>query len=186
MGHFSMKITPLHGSLLGGNQQKLSKNAIAEGIISNLRKTIIREQLTDPRFYAQMSELLVDLIRQSRDDAAAYEEFLRQAEALARQLASRGPDTGLPSILKGNREAAVIYNNLVDLPGGKFTRSENHEERAALALEIDKTIRENAPADWKGDDTREKQVLNAIFPLLQRDREATAALFEIIKHQAGY
>jgi type I restriction enzyme R subunit len=30
---------------------KLSKNAIAEGIINNVRKTIIRDQLTDPRFY---------------------------------------------------------------------------------------------------------------------------------------
>jgi type I restriction enzyme R subunit len=31
---------------------KLSRNAIAEGIINNVRKTIIRDQLTDPRFYA--------------------------------------------------------------------------------------------------------------------------------------
>ena len=30
---------------------KLSKNAIAEGIINNVRKTIIRDQLTDPKFY---------------------------------------------------------------------------------------------------------------------------------------
>ena len=33
---------------------KLSKNAIAEGIINNVRKTIIRDQLTDPMFYEQM------------------------------------------------------------------------------------------------------------------------------------
>lgn len=59
---------------------KLSKNAIAEGIINNVRKTIIRDQLTDPRFYAQMSKLLDDLIKQSRTDTAAYEEFLRKAE----------------------------------------------------------------------------------------------------------
>ena len=34
---------------------KLSKDAIAEGIINNIRKTIIRDQLTDPRFYDEMS-----------------------------------------------------------------------------------------------------------------------------------
>ena len=45
---------------------KLSKNAIAEGIINNVRKTIIRDQLTDPRFYEQMSKLLDDLIKQTR------------------------------------------------------------------------------------------------------------------------
>ena len=34
---------------------KLSKNAIADGIINNVRKTIIRDQLTDPKFYADNS-----------------------------------------------------------------------------------------------------------------------------------
>jgi enamine deaminase RidA (YjgF/YER057c/UK114 family) len=36
------------------NQQgKLSNNAVAEAIINNVRKTIIRDQLTDPKFYEQ-------------------------------------------------------------------------------------------------------------------------------------
>jgi type I restriction enzyme R subunit len=165
---------------------KLSKNAIAEGIINNLRKTIIREQLTDPRFYSQMSALLDDLIRQSREDAAAYEEFLRRAEYLARQLAAKDPVADIPTELKGKREATVIFNNLLSLPGSLFSCPTSNNDRAALALEIDRTIRERAPAGWKGDDTRERQVLNAIFPLLNRDRQATTALFEIIKHQSGY
>ena len=57
-------------------QGKLSNKAIAEGIINNVRKTIIRAQLTDPKFYAQMSKLLDDLIGQSRADAEAYQVFL--------------------------------------------------------------------------------------------------------------
>ena len=48
------------------------------------------------------------------------------------------------------------------------------------------TVRERAPAGWKGDQARETEVLNALFPILERDREATAALFEIIKNQPGY
>ena len=47
-------------------------------------------------------------------------------------------------------------------------------------------MREHAPAGWKGDDAREEQVLNALFPLIDRDREATLAIFEIIKNQPGY
>src|SRR5205823_5866342 len=47
---------------------KLSRNAIAEGIINNVRKTIIRDQLTEPRFYAEMSKLLVDLIQMRRNE----------------------------------------------------------------------------------------------------------------------
>ena len=165
---------------------KLSKNAIAEGIINNVRKTIIREQLTDPRFYAQMSKLLDDLIKQSRTDAAAYEAFLRQAEDLVKRLAARQPEEGVPSVLHGKREATVIYNNLEGLPRGKFQYPDRDEDKALLAIRLDSVVRENSPAGWKGDQAREAQVLNALFPVLDRDREATSALFEIVKNQSGY
>ena len=164
---------------------KLSKDAIAEGIINNVRKTIIRDQLTDPRFYEGMSKLLEDLIKQSREDAAAYEEFLRKAEALVRQLAQKGPGTS-PAALNGHREAIVLFNNLDSIASTNFQCPRDEDAKARLALEIDQTIRHNAPASWRGDDTREKQVLNALFPLMARDRDATMAIFEIIKKQPGY
>jgi type I restriction enzyme R subunit len=165
---------------------KLSNNAIAEGIINNVRKTIIRDQLTDPRFYAQMSVLLDDLIKQSRADTAAYEEFLRKAEALVKRLAKKQPQDGVPSMLHGEREATVIYNNLSSLPATNFKYPTPDEERAKLALRLDRTVRESAPSGWKGDQAREAQVLNALFPVLDRDRMATKALFEIVKNQPGY
>src|ERR1700681_3593419 len=78
------------------NQQgKLSKNAIAEGIINNVRKTIIRDQLTDPRFYDEMSKLLDDLIQQRRNETLAYEDFLQKAEALVKRLGSKQPTAGI-------------------------------------------------------------------------------------------
>lgn len=165
---------------------KLTKNAIAEGIINNVRKTIIRDQLTDPRFYDQMSKLLDDLIKQSRADAAAYEEFLRKAEELVKRLASKQPDAGVPSALHGKREATVVFNNLASISASTFQCPANDDDKAALALRIDLAVRERAPAGWKGDQAREAQVLNALFPILDRDRDATLALFEIIKNQPGY
>jgi type I restriction enzyme R subunit len=165
---------------------KLSKNAIAEGIINNVRKTIIRDQLTDPKFYAQMSLLLDDLIKQSRADTAAYEEFLRKAEDLVRRLATKQPEAGIPAVLHGKHEAAVLFNNLGEIPASNFRYPTADEDKAALALKIDQAVREHAPAGWYGDQAREAQVLNALFPILDRDREATLALFEIIKNQQGY
>jgi type I restriction enzyme, R subunit len=173
---------------------KLSRNAIAEGIINNVRKTIIRDQLTDPRFYEQMSKLLDDLIKQSRADAASYEEFLRKAEALVKRLAVNQPDEGVPTALHGKREATVIYNNLPRILAAGHSEAdkavepspEDMDKRVKLALEIDRVMRERAPAGWKGDQAREAQVLNALFPMLNRNREATLALFELIKNQPGY
>jgi len=167
-------------------KQTLTRNAIAEGIINNVRKTIIRDQLTDPRFYSRMSALLDDLIKQSRTDTAAYEEFLRKAEALVQQLVGRKPADGVPTVLHGMPEATAIYNNLGSLPASTFRYPTPDEERAKLALQLDMVVRESAPAGWRGDQAREAQVLNALYPFLERDREATRALFEIIKHQSGY
>ena len=173
---------------------KLSRKAIAEGIINNVRKTIIREHLTDPRFYEQMSKLLDDLIKQSREDAEAYKEFLRKAEALARRLAAKQPEDGVPAALHGRREATVVYNNLSQILAAGRTEAERvaassptyGADRLKLALAIDRVMREQAPAGWKGDQAREAQVLNALFPLLDRNREATLALFELVKNQARY
>ena len=173
---------------------KLSRNAIAEGIINNVRKTIIRHQLTDPRFYAQMSRLLDDLIQRSRADAAAYEEFLRQAEALVRRLAAGQAEGEVPPELRGNHAATVLYQNLEQiLAGGSGAGTTAGElkgdyggERLRLALAIDRVMREQAPAGWKGDQAREAQVLNALFPLMGRDRAATQALFDLVKNMPGY
>ena len=173
---------------------KLSRNAIAEGIVNNVRKTIVRNRLTDPRFYEQMSKLLDDLIRQSREDAAAYEAFLRKAEALVKRLATRQLADGVPAALHGRREATVVYNNLPEIlvagragvDGLAEAPAKFGDERLRLSLEIDRVMREQAPAGWKGDQAREAQVLNALFPLLDRNREATLALFELVKNQPGY
>lgn len=173
---------------------KLSNKAVAEGIVNNVRSTIIREQLTDPRFYSEMSKLLDDLIAQRAAETLTYEAFLIKAEELVRRLATKAPTAGVPMVLHGKPEATVLFNNLPTLlaappkvaTGVAEPSPPYIDEWAQLALRIDAAMREKAPAGWKGDAAREAQVLNALFPLMGRDRTATAALFEIIKHQPGY
>ena len=131
------------------------------------------------------------MIKQARDDAVAYEQFLKDAEALVQRLAQKHSVAGVPAVLHGHPEAMVLYRNLpVFAPGSPTSAREespaDRERRAALALRIEQTMRESAPAGWKGDPTREAQVLNALFPIMGRDRDATRAIFEIIKQQAGY
>lgn len=164
---------------------KLSRNVIAEGIINNVRKTIVRDQLTDPKFYDEISKLLEDLIKQKRDDTAAYEQFLQKAEELVKKMAAKNTGSH-PHVLNGHPEAIALFNNLASIPAATFVCPTDDDDKATLALELDQAMREQAPAGWKGDDTREKQVLNALFPIMSRDRVATQAIFEIIKNQSGY
>jgi len=172
---------------------KLSRNAIAEGIINNVRKTIIRDQLTDPMFYEEMSKLLEDLIKQKHDDTESYEQFLKKAEELAKKLGTGKGDNDVPAELHGNKEATVLYNNLPGVLAASVPTNTVAEPEAVfgdecleLALKLDKAIREKAPAGWKGDSAREAQVLNAIYPIMKKNKAATQAIFEIIKNQPGY
>src|SRR5690606_38576339 len=120
------------------------------------------------------------------------EQFLKSAEALVRRLADKQGDEDVPLALQGRREATVVYGNLPRILAlehdGRVAvegRESYGDDMVELALSIDQTMRESAPAGWKGDDVKEAQVLNALFPLLGRHRAATMALFELVKNQPG-
>ncbi len=172
---------------------KLSRNAIAEGIVNNVRKTIIRDQLTDPRFYAEMSQLLDDLIRQKREETISYEEFLKRMEALAKKLAKGHASLDIPIELLGNQSAIAVYNNLPDILAREpilnaihQTPADYGDKRLQLTLKIDQVMREEAPAVWKDDPAREAQVLNALYPVMDKSKAVTQALFDLIKNIPGY
>ncbi len=170
-----------------------SKNAVAEGIINNVRKTIVRDHLTDPRFYEEISTLLEDLIRQRRNGTRSYEVFLKDMESLVKKMAAGQGNDEIPEKLRGNPEATVIYNNLPPILSKLSPDGEAHEGaggygvyRVNLALAIDAVMRRDAPAAFRGDPARENQVLNALYPLMGKNREATRALFDIIRNMKGY
>lgn len=163
----------------------LSKNAIAEGIINNVRKTIIRDRLTDPKFYDEMSKLLEDLIRQRRDATIEYKEFLSKIEELVKKMAAKG-EGSYPKILNENREAIALFNNLASIPSTTFVCPTDDNKKAELALELDKVMRNQALAGWKEHDIRERHVINALYPVMSKDKIATQAVFDIIKNQPGY
>ncbi|MCL2887524.1 MAG: restriction endonuclease subunit R, partial [Betaproteobacteria bacterium] len=173
---------------------RLSKNAIAETIINNVRQTIIRDRLTDPRFYEQMSKLLDDLIKQNREDAQAYEKFLRDAEALARKLHERQSDSDEPPFLRGNTAALALYRNLPDIlleetpwkDGIQEQRADYDDPIALLAQRIDHVMRQDAPAGWRGDEVKERTVKNFLYREMARNDAVTLRLFEFLKNQPGY
>ena len=166
--------------------RRLSNDAIAETIINNIRKTIIRDQLTDPKFYEEMSKLLDDLIAQKKEDTNAYQQFLTDAEALVNKLDRKAPSEDIPAQLQDKPGAVILFNNLATIVATSFECPENEEEKSAIALALDTAMRENAPANWKGDKIRENEVLNALFPIMNRDHTATQAIFDIIKEQPDY
>lgn len=176
------------------NAKGSSNKAVAEGIINNVRKAIIQERLTDPRFFKEMSSLLDELIKQSRADAKSYEEFLNQAEALARKLAAHAcGGEQAPEPLHGRPEAIVIYRNLPDIlakPADAAHVEQPQEwhpsELISKAVQIDDAMRSGVPADWKGNEIKERAVRRTLLGLVDGDRDVMLKLFELVKNQPGY
>ncbi len=172
---------------------KLSQNAVAEGIINNVRKTIIRDQLTDPRFYEQLSKLLDDLISDWRNETASYQEFLQRMEALVKTLDKGYSEDEVPTELIGKREALILYKNLPALIADEENENKVADQKGgyidplvSLALRIDTAMREQAPANWKGDEVKERQVKNTLYSILGKDKDATVAVFDLLKNMDGY
>ncbi|MGC8732133.1 MAG: type I restriction endonuclease subunit R, partial [Halothiobacillaceae bacterium] len=144
-------------------------DAIAETIENNVRRKIIEEQLTNPAYYARMSELLGEIIQRRREKALAYEQYLNAVETLVTQV-MEGKTDDTPKSL--------------DTPGKRalFDNLDHHE---TLALQVHQAVMAARPSDWRGVLPREQVVKQALHGVLQ-DVDKVNAVFGIIKAQPEF
>jgi len=146
-----------------------NKEAVAEIIENNVRRKIIKEELTDPAFFDKMSKLLKDIIDLRKAKAIEYEEYLKRIAELAVQVQEgKGSDTPKSLNSPGKR---ALYNNL--------------DQNEALALEIDAKIKQVRPDDWRGIQARENVIKAGLYAILQ-DMDEVECIFRIIKEQKEY
>jgi hypothetical protein len=84
-------------SQLGG--LKGNKNAVAETIENNVRRTIVKEHLNDPAYYEKMSALLDEIIAARKAKTIEYEEYLKRIAELAKRV-DAGHAYDIPEQLK--------------------------------------------------------------------------------------
>lgn len=149
---------------LKGNQ-----NAIAETIENNVRKKIIKEQLTDPAYFARMSKLLDEIIAARKGKAIAYEEYLKKIAELVKAVDVGRTDDTPPTLDTPGKRA--LFNNL--------------DQNEAVALEIDNAVRKVRPDDWRGVQAREHVIKAALYGVLQ-DVDQVERIFLIVKTQGEY
>jgi type I restriction enzyme R subunit len=146
-----------------------NKGAIAETIENNVRSKIIKEHLNDPAFYDSMSALLDEIIAARKARAIEYEEYLKRIAELAKRVeAGHAEDTPEQIDTPGRR---ALFNNL-------------HKD-SDLALRIDEAVKNARPDGWRGVQTREMTIKNALYGVL-RDEAEVERIFLIIKQQKEY
>jgi len=146
-----------------------NRKAVQATIENNTRRTIINERANDPAFYDRMSQVLDEIIRFRKQNADAYEDYLRRVADLARQLHQRSSDT-TPSALDTPGKRALWSNLNGDLD---------------LAIRIDSTVRQVRPDGWRGVQAKEQLIKAALYGVLQ-DPAEVERLFPVIIAQPEY
>ena len=146
------------------------REATAETIENNLRRTIIKEQPTNPMYYETMSELLDTLIQQRQDKAQEYEQYLASIIDLANQVQNPAAGTAYPKTLD-TRGKRALYDNLA-----------RDEERA---LAVYRAIQDIKKDGWRASRIKEREVRYAIKQVLHDD-DKTQKILEIVKKSDEY
>lgn len=167
---------------------KGNKESIAETIENNVRSKILKEQLTDPAYFAKMSALLDEIIRLRREKAIEYEDYLaRIADVVKKVSIGKADDT--PAQLKTSGQLA-LYNNLKDHVAADAVQEPqapygNGTQALEMALELDSTIKARRPDGWRGVVAKEQMVKQAMFEVLKDIKEVNR-LFPIVFAQKEY
>ena len=149
---------------------KNNEKAVAETIENNLRRVIIEERPTNPKYYEKMSVLLDELIQQRKQQVKDYEEYLKTIVELSKKIARPGASDHYPSTLTSNARRA-LYDNL--------------NKNESLALAIDREILSTKKDSWRGNRIKEREVRYAIKKHL-KDDSLIDDIFEIVKKQNEY
>ena len=147
-----------------------NREAVAETIENNTRRVIIEESPTNPKYYERMSSLLDALIRERKQEAIAYEEYLKRIVELTR--------------LIKQPEASREYSARLNTPA-KRALYDNLGQDEALAIALDEVIRSTKKDGWRGNVLKEREVKYAIRKRLPGIYDLEA-IFDIIKNQHEY
>ena len=153
--------------ILPKNIQK-DKEAAAEVIENNVRRLIIEESPTNPKYYDKMSVLLEEVIRARKATAISYEKYLKKVVEIAKKV--KNPETSMKyplTINTGGKRA--LYDNL------------NQDEKLAVALH--EKIKQEAPRGWRGNKIKKRLMLSLIKEYIPDDQLARDILLLVDKQE---
>ena len=147
-----------------------NKEAVAETIENNIRRLIIDEMPTNPKYYENMSTLLDELIKERKEEARNYKEYLARIVELSKKVKNPAQSTTYPKSLNSNAKRA-LYDNL----------GQDEDLTTALDAEIYHIKKDG----WRGDLIKEREVKYAIGKHIDDDDEVDR-VFELVKNQSEY
>lgn len=151
---------------------KQNKEATAETIENNVRRLIIDQMQTNPKYYQQMSILLGELVLRRKKEDIKYKEYLEEIVKITKLAKNPEKSVHYPSSVNSKAKQA-LYDNL----------GQNEE----LALALHAGVLDSLEDDWRGNRGKERRIKIAIRECLPNlTEEELKKLFNIIKSQNEY
>jgi type I restriction enzyme R subunit len=150
---------------------KENEDAVAETIANNIRKVIVDERATNPKYYDRMSTLLEAIIVEQKQKAVDYKQYLDRLLALAKQV--------------GTKQADVVYPDWAD-NGAKRALVDFGFSTDEVAQVVDAAVRYSKPDSWVGNKVKEKKVRLALDAVLPDGFDRMDELMELLKARDEY
>lgn len=154
---------------------KSSKEAVAETIENNLRKLLVKKEKLDPEYYAKMSTILDELIKDRKRAQLAYEKYLNRVVELTNMI-DKGNVQAVPDNIKGSAARIALYHNL-------------GENADLAALMHDKIISEKQ-YDFRNHEGKTNDVKRVIYESLRKygidDIAEVERIYKIVEAQKEY
>ena len=148
-----------------------NKEAVAETIENNMRRLIIDEMPTNPKYYEKMSTLLDELIKERKEVAQSYKEYLAKIVELSKKVKRPADSATYPKSLDSNAKRS-LYDNL------------SHDEELTIALDAE--ICRTKKDGWRYNLIKERGVKYAIRKHIGDDDAEVDRVFELVKNQSEY
>ncbi len=158
---------------------RTNEAAIAATIDNNVRRLIVDKSDINPKYYANMSKLLEELIHQRTQGAIDYRAYLSEIEALSAQV--NDPNTLTYGARINTNALRALNDNLGDATA---------DRREEMALAIDDAIRRTKKHDWRGTHAKRMEVRNAIAKVIDdqfsNENVDIDTIFDLVMNQNDY
>lgn len=153
---------------------KKHKEAVAEVIEGNYRKEIVEQEITNPAYYAKMSELLDTLISERKKQTKEYEEYLKELIALAPKIKNPEHSTSYPAGIDSSAKRALW---------------DNFNKGYDFVSDVHAAIMGSKKDGWRDHPIKLRAVTKAVGSILEKhgvDDFSEADIVELARNQREY
>ena len=148
-----------------------AKHGAAEGIENNLRRKIVEKRTVNPKYYAEMSEILQGLIEERRRGVEEYARLLEKYRELAGRIETPEKGSRYPEHIKGKAALRALYDEL--------------DQDEELAIAVDRAVCEcHGTTGFRDDEFKQRRVKQSIYDVVGNEKD-TERIYKVIAAQTG-